>query len=702
MKRIAIVAVHGVIPQPKHGFQDQVAAALTRQLNRGPAANGDGAPQGPDNDEWTMDVVFPEITKAPTVDDPVGAARSTIVRIHSVEEPDARAPSHDFFDIIEAYWSPIDKNRTNAWLVLSWLLKTIFEPLNTTARYGASSAKKRSDFLSILLTFVLGLIFFGLCLLAVGNSFTITLHNVNTGPGQNAWWHPLVAWPQVLWKYVYPNIFASIGQSIVTGWSHLAQVLQLLWAPNFVELSKVFSPAVLLRLGLGAIGAFLVAQAARGTWSVVTQWKDLSTIPVQRRSRIKGIVFLVVTAVACFALCALWTFDHGKQLGTAALWLVFAALSFEVGKASTATFLTNFFGDVQIYCTHDQNATLFEFRTKILDLVTRTIVETIKAQPAYDRVYVFAHSLGSTIALDALMRVYDLLAENGVQREEFDRIRGFVTFGTALEKTRFFLDSYNASLSATFDEWRGAYYGALFDSDSSILALPNAPKTGIYWANYWFFNDFIADRISTYRSFLPPGESVSKSSAVRREVHKRLQDGEGAEPPLVAQNRVCYRLPSALTPILHGEYLASDWFWREQSTTDSSPSWLAKLLGSLDETGGNDCAIGALAIVTSHEHEQPSPAALLPTEPGFAPIIELAIDDATLTLALTSEQPTPERAPVIEASTEVEGPLENQSVPTPREFRMMTENDVRSSQLRDIIVKGATTPHETSRRGRGR
>ncbi|HEY6236300.1 MAG TPA: hypothetical protein VIW69_14470, partial [Candidatus Elarobacter sp.] len=297
-------------------------------------------------------------------------------------------------------------------------------------------------------------------------------------------------------------------------------------------------------------------------------------------------------------------FESGKRLGTVALWLVVSAGAFEFGKSAVSKFITNFFGDVQIYCTHDQNNAFYALRAEILDVVTKTLVETIKADPPYDRVYIFAHSLGSTVSLDALMRVYNLRSESGATHEEWNRIRAFVTFGTSLEKTRYFLDAYNPSFSASFAEWRGDYYGVLFDPRPSVLEKPNGNDVGIYWGNYWFFNDFISDRISTYRSFLNPGQEVSGSSRVRRELRCELRSSGAAAavPVLVAQNRVSYRLPSLFHPILHGEYLNADWFWGRSNET--RPSWLARILGVIPKPDPNeDGAVDVLSIVTSHDRE---------------------------------------------------------------------------------------------------
>ncbi len=577
MRRTAIVAVHGVIPHLEHDFQDQVATALRDRLNgeseatvarapavpgrtqRGPDRDGTGMPRGTDGETWTMDVVFPTIaTPGP---DPVAKTRPSIVRVHKAKDKDAANPTDDYYDVIEAYWSPIDKGKTNALSVLKWLLGVVFNPINTTARYGGGAAKARSDVLAISAFVVVGLLAFALCLIAFGNALAITLAHINL---------PAAGSPPIS-EPAQTNVIAAIWKYVVNGWGSLWTSLPLLWNPTAPEVKKLFAAATLLRLALGAIGAFLVAQAVRAVISIVRQRTALSRIPIQLRSRVLAVGWLIVIAIVLMSACAFSPFDGGKQLGTVSLWLVVSALMFEAGKSAVMAFIANFFGDV--------------------------------------------------------------------------RIRGFVTFGTSLEKTRYFLDAYNPSFSASFAEWRDDYYGVLFDPNKAVLQQPNGDKVGIYWANYWFFSDFIADRISTYCSFMRPHQEVSRSSSVRRDVHRKLPNTMQAAVGInVAQNRASFRLPSLGHPILHGDYLDADWFWGAKD--ESKPSLLARLLGYVTPSDPErDEAMNVLDIVTSHDH--------------VAPAAELALKAAVVEL----------------------------QVPEALNYRLLSAEDAKMSPLSDVIMR---------------
>jgi hypothetical protein len=599
--KIAILAVHGVIPQQRYAFQDQVATALRDQLNaaagidtgaaagsgtRGPVVSRRGA--GPAGDSmmrgsepagaWRMDVVFPDVSAA-AKDDPVAAESPSIVRVHRGDTSALDPGDDDVYDVIEAYWSPIDKGKTNAASVLTWLLATVFQPANTTARYEGWWTKGLSDLTYTLLIVAFGLAAFAACALELGYALheVTKLTSITSGTGD--WLAPLRGIGA--WLVSLSNVSNWLPATAVWFGEGVAEIGQIPGLFTLEALQKLFSAAALLRLGIGAVGAFLLVQAARAWISVGRQKAALSAVAGQLRARRAFIIGLVVAGLALLYICAAWPLRHGEQMGGISIALVGAAFAFEGLRSTLTNFIAQFFGDVQIYCTHDENSDFFLLRQAILDLVERRLVATLQAD--YDRVFVFAHSLGSTIALDAIMRIYNLEKERGIDPGLREKLRGFVTFGTALEKTRFFLDTYATSLSASLEEWQGDYYGVLFTPDPRVLHYPNDPHNGIYWANYWYFFDFIADRIASYRSFMKPSDEMWESDRIRRRIRGRVPDGQAALGKIVAQNRVNYRTPPYPWHVLHGDYLSANWFWQA---------------GAEGRGTGPDAAIGALEVVT--------------------------------------------------------------------------------------------------------
>ncbi|MBV8602848.1 MAG: hypothetical protein JO359_14895 [Candidatus Eremiobacteraeota bacterium] len=323
-------------------------------------------------------------------------------------------------------------------------------------------------------------------------------------------------------------------------------------------------------LAAGAIGAFLIAQAFKATVSFLKQRAALSKIPAQLWSRVAFIGVLLILGVGGLSIAAFWPLnDSGQGMGSWALLFVVAALAFEAGRSVMESFIVDFFGDVQIYTTHDQNADFYQYREKMLEKVTETIAKASSAAAAdgtnpYDRVHVLAHSLGSTIAMDALIRLYNLKEQGLYRAADFERIRSFVTFGTSLEKTKYFFDVSSPSISLSYDQWRNDAYGVLFTMDRNALKYPNGPNEGIYWLNFWYEKDPIANAIDSYRSFLLPGDSLRVASAVRGAIAAsaaaRNDDAIGHK---ICENQVhpgvinIFRLHF----IPHGDYLGDSWFW---------------------------------------------------------------------------------------------------------------------------------------------
>src|SRR5262249_29108268 len=125
-------------------------------------------------------------------------------------------------------------------------------------------------------------------------------------------------------------------------------------------------------------------------------------------------------------------------------------------------------------------------------------------EPYYDAVHVLGHSLGSTIAMDVLILLRQLIEENSLADRQWERIRSFTTFGTALEKTRFFFDVRHPSLNAAQDQWQDDVYGRFFTKELTALN-GSTNAEGIYWSNHWYFRDVVSNAIVSYRSDCPVG-----------------------------------------------------------------------------------------------------------------------------------------------------------------------------------------------------
>ena len=147
--------------------------------------------------------------------------------------------------------------------------------------------------------------------------------------------------------------------------------------------------------------------------------------------------------------------------------------------------------------------------------------------------------------MDVLISARQMVQEGLVDEQQWKRIRSFTTFGTALEKTRFFFDVRQPTISAAQDQWKNDVYGRFFTRDFSTLREPDNTK-GIFWSNIWYLRDIVANAIVSYASDVKVGTSF------------RWQDS----PREICQN---YELPHERPRFawIHSDYLNDPMFWEK-------------------------------------------------------------------------------------------------------------------------------------------
>ena len=490
-----MVVVHGVAPHPRYQFQDQCSGDLAQHLNEKLSDGG--------SDSWVVDVVNPVGCLPPDADDP----QPTISRVHRANDR-AHAPQREFIDIMEAYWSPIDKGRTNWFFVLRWIFRSVFTPLNTTARYVATWQKQFFDYGYIGGALVIAFALFGISLGFVWESFSAIL-----------------------------SVTGLISRTTPAGF------ISTLNTPVAADVLGHFPVKIIAWLFVGVIGAYLVTQAMKAIVTTIQQRTALRNAPGAILHRVIAIAFLSVVGSLLVYSMAVARFPEGTLGWRGVLFLLIIFVAFELGRAILLGFLVGFFGDVQIYCTRDENSTFFDYRERIIDVAVeamrRAISPAANGGQVYDAVIILAHSLGATVAMDALMRLYQLREQGAIKTEDFERIRVLLTLGSSLEKTKYFFDVTSASQSAAHIQWNNDVYGALFTADPAVLELPNDRGTGILWGNYWYFQDPICNEIASY-------------GGLRR------------SDKAICRNEQGHRTMTLFHPMLHGDYLDDEWFWHSR------------------------------------------------------------------------------------------------------------------------------------------
>jgi hypothetical protein len=534
-RRVAVVCVHGVASHPRYEFQDQVSGLLRDNLND--MRGGD--------DTWVVDVINPGNVLDHGSEEPM----PTISRVHRRTDADPASPEGSFFDVMEAYWSPISKGATNWLWVVNWILKVVFAPLNTTASYNATWQKQFFDYGYI-----------GGALLVAFGLFFVSLSAV---------WQSFV------------RVLTVTGLIKNTNANELINTLN---TNANVPIPGGVPVKIVVWLFVGIIGGFLVGQALSAIWKLIVQRRALRHNPKAISHRVIAILVLAALGGGCITAMAHARFPNGVLGSQGVLFLILIFVAFQLGYALLIGFMVGFFGDVQVYTTRDENDSRFYgMRDRILDVTAEAMMRAISPQlnggRRYDRVIILAHSLGATIAMDALTRLYQLSEQGAVTGEEFDRIRAFITAGSSLEKTRYFFDVSGASPTASFEHWRNDAYGSIFTKNPKALDRPNGH--GIFWANYWYFQDPLCNEIRSYRSYLKAGESLESSRVIReeREGQTEWMDGSGGRP--ICWNERGHKHVSLTHWLLHSDYLNDPWFWRSY------------------QRKGKD-HIGALDIITSH------------------------------------------------------------------------------------------------------
>jgi pimeloyl-ACP methyl ester carboxylesterase len=171
-------------------------------------------------------------------------------------------------------------------------------------------------------------------------------------------------------------------------------------------------------------------------------------------------------------------------------------------------FLAEFIGDVQVYTNRDELSTHFVAREGVL-AAAEQVFETVDRR-GYEAVVVVGHSLGSVVALDALERL------DARDSDILSRVDAIVTFGTALEKVKYFFsresDSYSAMAVRRLKERERAIAeaGGIEDIRQSVAvaqslqtlerAVDLAGGKRRAWVNLWYANDVVANPITSFGS----------------------------------------------------------------------------------------------------------------------------------------------------------------------------------------------------------
>lgn len=247
--------------------------------------------------------------------------------------------------------------------------------------------------------------------------------------------------------------------------------------------------------------------------------------------------FFLATASRVFmALDALTTFSI-KLLGRLPLFGSIAASLLQRFFESNIHKLTNVLGDVVVYNVTDPKSQFYGVRRCILDgavdalkfLIEKRVGEkndkdtTDTRELAYPSVIVAAHSLGTQVSYDAINQLNLLVNQGEIKSYTKDgkcivnnqlpissQLRGYITFGSHLDKVVFFLRENVPDTEYIRQQLLDNYHGFKqrsldFDNNSTTNASYvkvnlqlNRLLERIQWRNYWDSKDYVSGNLDYY------------------------------------------------------------------------------------------------------------------------------------------------------------------------------------------------------------
>lgn len=520
-KRVAVFAIHGISPIQRYAFQDQVALALQSYLNASEPPNSAIT--------WKSIVHWPTVATDSSDEDV--AVRPSALRLYQSDD-DPNVPARRVYDVYEGYWSPLSKGKANIASAAKWLLNATFLGNSNTANVPSSPGKLAFD-----LFYVAALMIAALLICAV------------------AFWFGYEAWLALVGRLAVTHVqFVDFVQD---PFHTLFKFPRLVYVEVFIYLAIGYVVAQIVT----ALNAARKREGRRRTISGDASSRGHFQSATIGAHKFHLIMFAVLVAVLALLIGLAW-FVSGRSGFTANTWIyvggIVGFVAFIQAARSIADFaVENVLGDVEVYTTHDENSAYYVVRGAIIAAVTIALKGVLNAvstpqapagktdpeqEPYYDAVHVLGHSLGSTIAMDVLILLRQLIEENSLADRQWKRIRSFTTFGSALEKTRFFFDVRQPNLNAAQDQWQGDVYGRFFTKELTALDAPTNAD-GIYWSNLWYFRDVVSNAIVSYQSDCNVGSFQFVSA--RRAI---CQD---------------YQLPHKrfLFAWVHSDYLGDPLFW---------------------------------------------------------------------------------------------------------------------------------------------
>lgn len=281
------------------------------------------------------------------------------------------------------------------------------------------------------------------------------------------------------------------GAYLLHGVAGVADLIAIVLRLGAEPLRLVLWTAVALVVVVGAFVAVVVA-----LWRL--PWESWWW----RATRVLG----VLAGLAGVAAAVWWLLSRWEHPAKVAFWAVLIG-----GAAMLSTFLVSSIGDVAIYFDGvDERSRHYQTRQSIIAAATEKLCMLLTSDDTQE-VFVVAHSLGSVIAYDAMNRLAThrrVEIQGGpaapLSTDEFDRLRGFYSFGSPLDKVVYLFHRTTESstpvlsqLQSSLTSFRRFSSGRPYGPYAFVEYATPTPD-GFQWRNAWSWGDVLGHRLDFY------------------------------------------------------------------------------------------------------------------------------------------------------------------------------------------------------------
>jgi hypothetical protein len=367
------------------------------------------------------------------------------------------------FRFYEAYWAPVTAGGRSAWTVLRWMLRQILTPFAMIHSPWRERQRQRRA----------------------------SLHSLWENMRQHGYgqFHA-VNFAQLLNNYndferadsrrAFPNgsfvdFKRFLEQKNTDDPNRLKLLLKLadLWHSQY-QRTEYFTLFALLSLGL-AIGLAFI-----GLLALVSTVTNGLTSFLANSNNSANETNLITSALS-------WVANYARTH--------LLEIALFISTVLVARFLRDYMGDVQIWSTYQETDVNYAKRREILDSTVQ-LLSHVLIDPQCHRVVVVAHSLGTAIAIDALLELgrYNRARNRSVPMHgpiELEKLDQVITLGSPIDKIHYFFESRTSKhhrFNRVVEEVRG---------DIGEVPFAKNRKPHMHWINFWDVGDIISGPLET-------------------------------------------------------------------------------------------------------------------------------------------------------------------------------------------------------------